>query len=112
SYLVLEPEMQVEASALAALAPRTMRYMVSDAVAKAEEGEAAADAVGMAAVESSIARTELQEARVVEERQGVRYVAGKSFTQQGTVTTAYGGAIPFWVDTLYDDSMATRSVIF
>jgi hypothetical protein len=60
----------------------------------------------------SITSADLEEARVVQERQGVRYVAGKSFNQQGSVTTAEGTVVPFWVDTRYDAAMPVRTIPF
>jgi hypothetical protein len=91
---------------------RAMRQFAETAVAASVAEEAAADAVGMSAVESSIARAELETAETVQERGGVRYLAGKSFVQQGWVTTAQGETVPFWVDTLYEETMSTRTLVF
>jgi Ca-activated chloride channel family protein len=123
SYLVLEPGMEAPRPMGAAVpelqmrpgaAPdvRSMRQSAEAAVASSVAEEAAADAVGMSAVESSIARAELETAKTVEERGGVRYLAGKSFVQQGWATTAQGETVPFWVDTLYEETMPTRTLVF
>lgn len=123
SYLVLEPGMEVPRPMGAAVpsmqmqpgaAPdvRSMRQSAEAAVAASVAEEAAADAVGMSAVEGSIARAELETAKTVQERGGVRYLAGKSFVQQGWATTAQGETVPFWVDTLYEETMATRTLVF
>ncbi|MBX3000023.1 MAG: VWA domain-containing protein [Caldilineaceae bacterium] len=123
SYLVLEPGMNVPGRAGAAApelrvqpssAPdvRSMRQSAEAAVAASVAEEAAADAVGMSAVESSIVRAELESAQTVQDRGGVRYLAGKSFVQQGWTTTAQGETVPLWVDTLYEETMSTRTLIF
>jgi Ca-activated chloride channel homolog len=123
SYLVLEPGMDVPRP-MGAVVPtmqmqpgsapdvRSMRQSAEAGVAAAVQESAAADAVGMSAVESSIVRAELETAKTVQERGGVRYLAGKSFVQQGWMTTADGENVPFWVDTLYEENMATRSLLF
>ncbi len=51
---------------------------------------AAAPAVGEEAVTASKTRTELRYAEQVQESRAVRFVAGRAFTAQGTVTTPDG----------------------
>ncbi len=111
SFLVVEPDMApVGTTRMPPLF--SMRQEANSAVAAAVADSAAEAPAGMAAVESSIVRSQLEEATAVGENQGVRYVAGNSFTQQGSIVTAAGETVPFWVDTLYDASATPRSVIF
>jgi Ca-activated chloride channel homolog len=116
SYLVLEPDMLVpqpgQAMAPAAPQARSLQFEAERSVGEAMAAAAAAAPSGEEAVEFSIAQADLAAARVVQESQGVRYLAGKSFNHQSTVTTATGEAIPFWVDVLYDTVMPVRTVAF
>jgi hypothetical protein len=48
----------------------------------------------------------------VEQVSEVRYVEGKAFTQRGWVEGADGVAIPFWVDTAWDEEVEPERVLF
>ena len=51
-------------------------------------------------------------AETVRQEEAVRYLAGRTFRQQGFVTGADGTAIPFWVDTGFRDTMEITNVEF
>ena len=117
SYLVLEPDAPV-ASAPAGEwnapqpGPVSMAAAAEAGVADAVAESAAAEASGSAAVAQSQQRSMLETAETASETQGVRFVAGKSFVQQGWITTADGDTVPFWVDTRYDESLPARTLTF
>lgn len=112
SYLVLEPDMQARGEPGVVLEAQEMRRAADAAVSMAVEEAAEAPASGEKAVFLSAARQEMEQAETVDEQQGVRYVAGKTFVQQGTMTGPDGASYPFWVDTLYAEGMAQETVIF
>jgi len=68
--------------------------------------------VGEEAVTASKARTELRYAEQVKESRTVRFVAGRAFTEQGTVRTPDGRTLELWVDSLYDETMDMETVLF
>ncbi len=122
SYLVLEPEMGMEMGGEGMLpnqidmfrlpAPTGLGGGAADSVGMAVEAAAAAPAVGEEAVTASKARTELRYAEQVQESRTVRFVAGRAFTEQGTVTAADGRTLSLWVDSQFDESMPTETVLF
>ncbi len=117
SYLVLEPDSPItssrgEPSGAPAAGPVSMAAAAEAGVAAAVQESAAADATGGSAVAQSQLRRTLESAESVDEAQGVRYVAGKSFVQQGWATTASGETVPFWVDTRYVEGLPERTLAF
>jgi|GEM_PF-6262602 len=67
---------------------------------------------GAAAVQSSIRQNEMQQATTVDEVQGVRSVAGKTFTLTEYVVDDQGQQFDLWVDNAYDESMALETILF
>jgi Ca-activated chloride channel family protein len=116
SYLVQEPTIVAPAGQPGAdagfAAPQALHDSAAEAVAKEAESVAAAPASGAAAVEGAIQRSEMQVAGQVQDKQGVRYVAGRTFTRQGVRVGEDGAAVEFWVDTLYTEEMAVTEVVF
>ena len=116
SYLVEEPEMAVRAPAggessfasPVAASPVVQYELSREQIARMAD----ADASGMAAVEASKARSQLSEAAAAPQDSRVRFVAGKSFAQQGEAQAADGTRYPFWVDTALDAGMTPRQVVF
>ena len=114
SYLVQEPGLVQEPPAnnqdSGGAAPM-------DATAQAEtkaavEGAAYAAASGEEAVVAAKVRDELQNAVQVAENHAVRFVAGRSFSQQGVVITPTGVQLPLWVDTRFTAKMQVTTVSF
>ncbi|MBI1297764.1 VWA domain-containing protein [bacterium] len=125
SYLVLEPGVQTTTSSATAstearntmqdapaAGPVSMAAAAEAGVAAAVEESAAAEASGSVAVAQSQQRSMLETAETASTAQGVRFVAGKSFVQQGWTTTAQGETVPFWVDTRYDENLPERTLVF
>ena len=116
SYLVMEPDLvgasQTSVQNQEMPAPLALSDGAAEAVNRAAVASAAAPAVGEQAVTASKARTELRYAQQVQETQAVRFVAGRTFTAQGTVTAADGRLLTLWVDSQYAESMTTETVIF
>lgn len=124
SYLVLEPgapDFDTTASGPsggdmgATAAMPEARSILSDAekgVAVAAAEAAAAAPVGAAAVEASIARSELQAVETVAQEEAVRYAGGRTFGRQGQVVAPDGAVYELWVDTAYREEMALETVLF
>ena len=116
SYLVEEPEMAVRAPAggeSSFASPMAASPVVQYELSREQIARMAdADASGMAAVEASKARSQLSEAAAAPQDSRVRFVAGKSFAQQGEAQAADGTRYPFWVDTALDAGMTPRQVVF
>ncbi len=117
SYLVEEPSVvnsQTSGAPQAPTAnePRSIYAQGANAIASKVDAAAAAPASGAAAVAASEARTQLETATNVQENQSVRYVNGKTFMQQGVVTTKDGRTVKLWVDTLYTDKTPIEKVVF
>lgn len=119
SYLVLEPNMAVEGRPPFQPgdpgifpAPIGLGGGAADSVGMAARAAAEAPAAGEAAVAASEVRTELRYAERAQEARSVRFVAGRTFTSQGTVTTADGRTLELWVDSQYDESMPMQTVVF
>ena len=119
AYLVEEPQAvaPMEAPLAPVPAPAAAGVGGGDAGAYAyAEDEAARQAAmpasGEAAVAASKSQNDMQTATTVGEAGQARYVAGKTFIQQGWATTADGTVVPFWVDVAYGPEMATRWVAF
>jgi Ca-activated chloride channel family protein len=116
SYLVQEPTIAAPAGNADVgggfAAPEALHDSAAKAVAEEAESAAAAPASGAAAVEGAIQRSAMQVAEQVQDEQGVRYVAGRTFTLQGVRAGEDGAAVEFWVDTLYTEEMAVTEVVF
>ncbi len=119
AYLVEEPSVVSQSTAGAAPAPtvnepRSLYTQGANAATANNKADAvaAAPASGAAAVAASEARTQLENATNVQENQAVRFVNGKTFTQQGAVTTKDGRTLDLWVDTLYQEQMQIEKVVF
>ena len=113
SYLVLEPDVANRIVSPDAPPPSP------PAEAAAEEAIVAAEAylrvapAGADAVAASQARQALAQAEQAQPGpQGLRFVAGKSFVQQGLVEGADGALLPLWVDTAYREEMPLETVPF
>ncbi|RME82611.1 MAG: hypothetical protein D6775_10420 [Caldilineae bacterium] len=76
------------------------------------EKVAEAPATGEEGVESSESRRALREADQVQEHEGLRYVAGKTFTFQGNITRPDGTLLPLWVDSTYREGMTLQTIPF
>ncbi len=72
----------------------------------------AAPASGEAAVADSQVRSALRLADRADEQQGVRFVAGKTFIQQGRITGADGNPLALWVDSAYREEMTLIPIPF
>jgi Ca-activated chloride channel family protein len=122
AYLVEEPQMGVAlpmpgapAAASAGgigggpveIAPAARAYAED-----AAEEAAAMPASGQAAVAASEAQNEMQTATTVGDSGAARFVAGKTFIQQGWVSGPDGASLPFWVDTAYRQEMTLLWVEF
>ncbi|CAN5767700.1 hypothetical protein BH10CHL1_BH10CHL1_07740 [soil metagenome] len=116
AYLVEEPSVNQTttdaAQAAANSEPRSLYTQGAADSANKADVVAAAPASGAAAVAASEARTQLENATNVQENQAVRYVSGKTFTQQGPVVTKDGQTVDLWVDTLYKEEMQVEKVVF
>lgn len=111
SYLVLEPDMQASASG-SLPQPKEMRSEAAVSVGAAATVAVVMPASGQDAVEATQARQALQSAERIDEQEGVRYIAGKTFQQQGYVDTPAGGRLPFWVDTGYTEDLPMETIAF
>ncbi len=118
SYLVLEPGLPHGAPGFdttAGMALPEARSILEDAakgVAVAAAEAAAAAPSGAAAVEASIVRSQLQAVETVAQEDAVRYVGGRTFQRQGTVSGPDGSLYELWVDTTYREEMAVKTVLF
>lgn len=119
SHLVLEPGMgddaedrQGGAAAPFAAVPADARAAVASEAEESIQLYSSADAVGEAAVQASQDLDTYSYAESARESAGVRYLAGKSFVQQGWVQGPAGRDVPFWVDTAYGEGLSLRTVQF
>ncbi len=113
SYLVQEPNLATgQTQPQPDLAPEEMRQSAADAVETAVMAQASAPASGAEAVAASEKRMALQTAVIVEARPEVRFVGGKTFVQQGVVTTLDGQSLALWVDTSFAANMQIETVLF
>lgn len=115
SYLVLESDMQPDLAGSPVPMERTVgesRVIKEVQVTVEVEKVVEAPASGAAAVAASEQRQVLREADLAAEHQGVRYVAGKTFTFQGYLKAADGTRLSLWVDNSYKESMPLRTVRF
>jgi Ca-activated chloride channel family protein len=118
SYLVLEPAL-LDMPAGAPVREGDAFRILPSAEEMREQAASAADAMyaapasGEAAVAASQARIDLLQAdRVSQTSAEMRYVAGRAFVLRAYVTAADGSRLPLWVDTSYDEAMATTTIEF
>lgn len=112
SYLVVEPEFAAPQDIGASATPFSLRERAEEEVHASASAAAEAPASGEAAVAASEARSDLANAVNLQEHQGVRYVAGKTFVRQSVVTTKAGQQYGLWVDTRYEEAMRVETVRF
>jgi Ca-activated chloride channel family protein len=119
AYLVEEPQAMAPVEGPMAPVPAAAGVggggAGGDAYAYAEDEaarQAAMPASGEAAVAASKSQNDMQTATTVGEATQARYVAGKTFVQQGWATTTDGAVVPFWVDVAYRPEMEMLWVAF
>ena len=113
SYLVLEPQLRatmpdmgIQEAPTALPMPRRVQATV------AVEALAQAPASGADAVAASETRSSFLSAERVVEHEGVRFVAGKTFTLQGVSTTEDGQTQELWVDNQFAETAPLETVPF
>lgn len=118
AYLVEEPEVSVavpataNASGVGGGSPMEMHSAARAYAADEAAASAAMPASGADAVERSKAQNSMQTATSVQNTESARFVAGKTFVQQGWVSGSDGASLPFWVDTTYQQEMTLSWVLF
>jgi Ca-activated chloride channel family protein len=127
AYLVEEPQLQQpviqtggDAPSIspnpgtggAAAAPADVGQVVQEYAAQEAERMADLPASGAEAVAASQAQNAMQVADTVADAEQMRYVAGKTFVRQGSISAPSGETLGFWVDTTYTSEMGLQWVLF